>query len=72
MKRTRSIDAASETATSEDRRRASRIVKGAEVGLPNIAEVVLEEDVVEVKGTEALVLVRFPCFDFFENVSLCE
>ncbi|KAG5501450.1 hypothetical protein JKF63_03279 [Porcisia hertigi] len=46
-----------------------RLVKGADVGLPFHASVIEEVCVVEEVHT---VLVRFPCFDFFRHVRLCE
>ncbi|KAG5499248.1 hypothetical protein JIQ42_04061 [Leishmania sp. Namibia] len=46
-----------------------RLVKGAEVGLPLHASVIEETCAVEEVHT---VLVRFPCFDFFRHVRVCE
>lgn len=46
-----------------------RLVSGADVGLPRYATLVEEVDDVEEVHT---VLVRFPCFDYFRNVHLCE
>lgn len=46
-----------------------RLVKGADVGLPLHASVI--EETCEVEETHT-VLVRFPCFDFFRHVRVCE
>ncbi|CAM45384.1 conserved hypothetical protein [Leishmania braziliensis MHOM/BR/75/M2904] len=46
-----------------------RLVKGSEVGLPLHASVIEETCEVEEVHT---VLVRFPCFDFFRHVRVCE
>ncbi|KPI87696.1 hypothetical protein ABL78_3234 [Leptomonas seymouri] len=46
-----------------------RIVSGREHGFPNHTSVIEEiEDVYEYQT----ILLRFPCFDFFRNVHLCE
>ncbi|KAG5475333.1 hypothetical protein LSCM1_03446 [Leishmania martiniquensis] len=46
-----------------------RLAKGAEVGLPLHASVI--EETWEAEEAHA-VLVRFPCFDFFSHVCVCE
>ncbi|CAG9576701.1 conserved hypothetical protein [Leishmania major strain Friedlin] len=81
MKRGREEDKEAEVGGSRvgpsDRRSAAtstehkprRLLKGADVGLP-LHESVIEETC-EVEETHA-VLVRFPCFDFFRHVRVCE
>lgn len=57
------------SAATSTEHKPRRLLKGADVGLP-LHESVIEETC-EVEETHA-VLVRFPCFDFFRHVRVCE